>query len=195
VPSHGDRPGTITSSLELQPATGDAIGALEEQFAFAAGEREVTIDASITILADCGVALRMGDTEDGGFGIRLREEFRQDRGAVLMNAEGARGTENIWGKPSRWVCYSASVEGAPASVVMMDHPANLRYPTRWHARGYGLCSANPFALRDFTGEARADGSHTIPAGGRLQLRYRVVIHEGEALGVAEAERMHRAFAS
>jgi hypothetical protein len=110
--------------------------------------------------------------------MRLRDEFRQDRGAVLRNSEGLRGTENIWGKPARWVDYSAEVEGRETGVAMYDHPENLRNPGRWHARGYGLCAANPFALGDFTGDESLDGGYQIPAGGELALRYKVVIHEG-----------------
>ncbi len=174
--SHGPH-GVVRAALDLQPAQGDPIGTVELQFGFMQAGRRYEIDAMVHLLADRGTPLRFGDTEDGGFGIRLRDEFRQDQGAKLTNSEGLQGTENIWGKPAGWVDYSAMVDGEMAGVTMIDDPGNLRHPTRWHARGYGLCSANPFALSEFTGDPRADASYTIRAGEELRLRYRVVMHE------------------
>ncbi|HEU0120021.1 MAG TPA: PmoA family protein [Bryobacteraceae bacterium] len=136
------------------------------------------IDASISILADQGQALTFGDTDDGGFAFRLNDQFREDRGALLRNAEGKEGTKNIWGKPARWVHYEAAVEGTRAGVAVLDHPSNLRHPTQWHARGYSLCSANPFAAKSFDKNSVTDGKFTLDAGRELQLRYRVVIHDG-----------------
>ena len=103
----------------------------------------------IAVHADQGAALNFADTEDGGFGMRLSDAFRQDRGAKLTNAQGLEGTENIWGKNSEWVDYSAFIDGRKGTAVF-DHPTNLHHPTGWHARGYSLCAANPFAAGDFT---------------------------------------------
>jgi hypothetical protein len=53
-----------------------------------------------------------------------------------------------------------------------------------------LLAANPFGLRQFTGDRRRDGTYTIPTGGSLVLRYRVLIHHGNAsqANVADAYR-------
>jgi hypothetical protein len=53
-------------------------------------------------------------------------------------------------------------------------------------RTYGLFAANPFGLKEFTGDESADGGLTLPAGESLTLRYRVVLHRGdaEAAGIA-----------
>jgi hypothetical protein len=64
-------------------------------------------------------------------------------------------------------------------VAILDHPSNLRHPTRWHARGYSLNAANPFALRSFTRNKTNNGSHTLAAGEQLRFRYMVIVHEGE----------------
>jgi hypothetical protein len=63
-------------------------------------------------------------------------------------------------------------------VAVFDHPSNLRHPTAWHARGYSLVSANPFATKSFSKGKGSDGSYTLTAGSKLTFRYRVVIHEG-----------------
>ena len=73
---------------------------------------------------------------------------------------------------------------------MFDHPSNLRHPVRWHARGYGLNAANPFALKSFTKNATADGRHTLPAGQKLVLRYRTLIYEG----APDIEALYRKYA-
>ena len=76
---------------------------------------------------------------------------------------------------------------------MLDHPSNLRHPTRWHARGYSLCAANPFALGSFTKNKSNDGSYTLPARQSLKLRYLIVVNEDE-LPPAAVERIFTRFA-
>lgn len=176
--------------LAMTPPDGKPIGHMRQQFAFADRGPLRILDAAIAIQADAGVALTFGDSDDGGFAFRLSELFREDRGAKLHNSEGLAGTKNIWGKPARWVDFSAIVDGAPAGVVMFDHRSNLRHPTRWHARGYGLNAANPFALKSFTKDPSADGQYTLPAGQTLRLKYRAVIYEGSP----DIERLYAEYA-
>ena len=90
-----------------------------------------------------------GDTKEGTFAIRVRPELQpkelEAKPGVkgrLVNSEGLVDGA-AWGKRARWVDYSGAVEGAMVGIVMFDHPANLRHPTWWHARDYGLCGANP----------------------------------------------------
>ena len=190
----GKESGTIEAKLGFRSADGELHGTVIQRYAFSVAAPSVRIDAELTFRADQGKNLRFGDTEDGGFAMRLADEFRQDRGALLLNAGGLSGTENIWGRQARWVDYSAVVSGQPVGVAILDHPSNLRHPSRWHARGYSLCSANPFGLSDFTADARADGSHVVPRGDSMTLSYRVVIHEGDATA-AEIEGWFGEFAA
>ena len=71
------------------------------------------------------------------------------------------------------------VLGHFVGIALFDHPTNLRYPTYWHVRDYGLMTANPFGLSFFEGEGH-DGSHVLPAGQNLTFRYRVLVHAGGA---------------
>ena len=191
-------PGPDSGALEMRfgfrAADGKLIGSLTQRYAFRQRGESIRVDAALTFAADHGQALRFGDTEDGGFAMRLADEFRQDRGAVLLNSEGLRDTENIWGQAARWVDYSATVAGRAAGVTILDHPGNPRHPSRWHARGYSLCSANPFGLRDFTGDANADGSYSVAPGESLTFRYRVIIHDGPG-ETAAIERWFREFSA
>jgi hypothetical protein len=108
----------------------------------------------------------------------------------MVNANGASGEKGIWGKRAEWVDYYGRVAGEDVGIAVFDHPRNLRAPTYWHARAYGLLAANPFGVKAFTRDRRQDGRYPIPAGGTLVLRYRVVIHHGDPLQaqIAEAYR-------
>ena len=186
--------GTLKLDLGLQAPKKTLLGSLHQHYAFSQSGSNVIIETALSIRADQGVALTMGDTEDGGFAFRLADAFRQDQGALLINSDGLQDTENIWGKRARWIDYSAILDGTKASVAVFDHPSNLRYPSGWHARGYGLASANPFAARSFSVNKARDGSYTIPEGEAVNLRYRAVIHEGD-LTVDDIEKLFRDFAS
>lgn len=151
------------------------------------------IDSRIAVKADRGVPLKFGDSDDGGFGFRLATEFREDRSAELMNSDLLTGTGEIWGKPAKWVKYTAMVNGKRAGLAMFDHPSNLRHPTGWHARGYSLCSANPFAIGSFAKDKTKDISYTLAAGQTLNLRYLVVIYDGD-LAPEAADKIFARFA-
>ena len=135
----------------------------------------------------------MGDTKEGTFAIRVVKALDSPPGH-MVNASGASGEKAIWGKRSHWVDYYGRVAGEDVGLAIFDHPRNLRAPTYWHARAYGLLAANPFGLKQFTGDRRQDGTHLIPAGGSLVFRYRVFIHHGNPTqaGVAEAYRQFAA---
>ena len=62
------------------------------------------------------------------------------------------------------------------------------------ARGYGLLAANALGESEFTGDKTRDGSLTIPAGGSLRFRHRVIIHPGDAKS-AGVERLYRNWAA
>ena len=75
-------------------------------------------------------------------------------------------------------------------VAIFDDPKNLHHPTWWHARDYGLFAANPLGWHDFEPKTTAvgAGSYTIPAGGSITFRYRVLIHLGDENAAHLAER-------
>lgn len=168
----------VTGEFDLVAPGGKRIGSMEQSFRFAARGETRIVDARITVRATEEGPLKFGDTEEGAFAIRFRDEFREDRGAAITNSIGLSGTKEVWGKRAAWVDYTATVEGRLVGATIFDHPANPRHPSFWHARGYGLCAANPFGERDFMKDKTRDGSYTIPAGARAVFRYRVAIHMG-----------------
>jgi hypothetical protein len=186
--------GTLSTELGLQSEVGQRIGTLRQDYRFSTSDGAIVLDATIAIRADQGQSLRFGDTDDGGLAVRLADAFRQDHGAVLQNSEGQEDTENIWGQAARWVDYSTTVDGKRVGATMFDHPSNLRHPTRWHARGYSLYSANPFATGSFTGDKGNDGSHTVPEGETITFQYRMILYEGHK-AAEQIERLYGQYAN
>lgn len=167
----------MTLDAELVTPKQTVLGTVREVFRFARTGSSHVVDVLVSVRADRGIDLKMGDTEEGAFGLRLADEFRQERGVAMNNSAGDTGRD-IWGKRAKWVDYSSTIKGGKLGVLVMDHPSNPKHPTYWHARPYSLCSANPFGERDFEKDKSRDGSVTIPAGGKLEFRYRVIIHPG-----------------
>ena len=190
IRSGGDD-GVLQATFDLTtPAA--VIGEETQTYRFSGDERSRIVDGTFTIRATRG-PLTMGDTKEGTFAVRVVKALHPPSGR-MVNADGATGEKAIWGKRGSWVDYSGRVANEDVGVAIFDHPQNGRTPAYWHARAYGLLAANPFGLRQFTGDRRRDGTYVIPAGGSLVLRYRVVIHHGDAAqaDVADAYRQFTA---
>jgi len=184
----GSDSGKLRVTFDLVKPDGGKIAEETQAYTFSGDEQSRTVDCEFTISATEGI-VEMGDTKEGTFAIRVAKALDSPPGH-MVNSIGATGEKGIWGKQADWVDYYGNVGGEDVGIAVFDHPDNLRHPTYWHARGYGLIAANPFGLREFTHDRRADGSYSIPAGGSLTLRYRVLIHHGgyEEARLADAYR-------
>jgi hypothetical protein len=154
---------------------------LYEITALAGGARQ--IDCTVSLIASAG-ELTLGDTKEGTFAFRAAAWLSYEGdGATgkILNSEGGKD-KKVWGKQARWVSfYGQDPASDVVSVTMMDHPQNLRHPTYWHARTYGLFAANPFGLHDFQKlPDKTLGQHIIPAGQKLTQKYRVLLQKGAA---------------
>ncbi len=148
------------------------------------------LDLDLAFAAKYG-EVEFGDTKEGGLcAVRMRPEFRADgKGGAkgrLVNSEG-RTAKAAWGKRAAWVDASGPVGGRTLGVAIFDHPENLRHPTTWHARTYGLLTANPFGLSHFT-RKKENGDYTLDEGKTLRQRYRVTFHRGDEREAGVAER-------
>ncbi len=188
----GTDTGTLRATFDLVKLDGKTIAEENQAYTFRGDERSRIIDCEFTIHATHG-AVKVGDTKEGTFAIRVVKALDSPSGH-MVNSTGATGEKRIWGKRADWVDYYGNVAGEDVGIAIFDHPENFRHPTYWHARGYGLFAANPFGVREFTRDRRQDGGYTIPAGGSLNLRYRVLIHHGDyrEAQVADAYRKYTA---
>ncbi len=167
-------------------ADGKIICSDSTKWTFGIDEKLRWIDCVFSLVASEG-PLRINDTKEGTVAIRTHSDLRlkpdPKRGVqkVFGKATNSRGTTGpaIWGKSASWVLYSGTIQSQPASILMLDHPTNFRHPTTWHARDYGLGTANPFGLHDFEKMAAGAGEVTLSKGQSLTLHYRFVFFSAE----------------
>lgn len=125
--------------------------------------------------------VEFGDTKEGGMAsIRVLPTMTGNNGGRLENSYGGIGQAETWGKRAPWCDYSGMASGREVGVAIFDHPTNFRHPTYWHARDYGLMTANPFGLSFFEPESGKRGDHVVKKGDTLEFSYRIYIHVGNA---------------
>ncbi len=157
------------------------------------------IDYQVSVHASEG-ELKLGDTKEGTFAIRthpnlrLKNDPKQGVTTAVGHALNSAGQTDLqlWGQKATWVAYSGQIDQVDVTLVMMDHPTNLRFPTTWHAREYGLVAANPFGLSYFQKQPKGAGDFIIPKGGHLEFRYRLVISPG-TLTAPQIDRLFQEF--
>ena len=153
---------------------------------------EKMVDFTIHFKADQG-EVKFGDTKEGGIlSVRVATTMDVDMGlgGKIENSFGGINEDETWGKPAHWCDYSGPVRDRRVGIAIMDHPKNLRHPTGWHVRNYGLMTANCFAESFYKNDPSLDGSYIMAAGSDLIFRYRLVIHKGDAAEGRIAARYH-----
>jgi hypothetical protein len=155
-----------------------------------AGDGNRFLDYEVTIKARPDTPLVMGDSKEGTMAIRVAQwltlphKYKNQPVAGtghLLTSTGVTDGE-VWGKRADWADYYGPRNGKIYGIAIFDHPQNLRHPTWWMARDYGLFGANPFGQHYFEPEQKhpaGKGDYTIPAGGSLTLRYRFYFHTGD----------------
>jgi hypothetical protein len=153
------------------------------------------LDYTVTLIAD-PVDLVLGDTKEGTMAIRTAAQLRVAGPVAQGSVRSSEGVEGkaVWGKRARFVAYHGPLGDGHVSIGIFDHPSNLRHPTHWHARDYGLCGANPFGVHDFERKPAGTGDLRLPRGERLTLRYRFVFAQG-SLDALDADTCFRDFAA
>jgi len=120
------------------------------------------------------------------FSARVVPELSVKSGGTLINAEGKTGEKGTWGVASAWCDYSGTRDGVTEGVAILQHTDNRWFPSKWFTRDYGFFSPTPmFWLKDDRLE--------LPRGQLLTLRYRVVVHSGnaKAAGIAEIFKQYK----
>lgn len=184
----GPESGTVRATFDLLGPEQKALAEETQQYTFHGDTSSRVIDCEFVIHANHD-AVKMGDTKEGTFAIRVAPELTAPRGR-MVNSEGGEGEPQIWGKRADWVDYDGVIDGHTLGIAIFDSPKSFRHPTYWHARDYGLFAANPFGIKEFTRNPAQDGSYTIRSGQSLTFRYRVLIHEGTYKDARVAENYH-----
>ncbi len=137
-----------------------------------------------------------GDSKEGFCAFRTDGSMRlvgPTAAGHIANSEGVRDAD-CWGKRARWTSfYGPNEANQPAVITLMDHPKNLRHPSWWHARDYGLLAANPFGINEFENKKQHGiGNYLLKKGETLQVRYRLILQNGE-FNAAATENLWKEF--
>ncbi len=136
------------------------------------------IDFTITLEAMEDVVI--SKTNHSLFSARMDPDLTPVFGGEMINADGARGEKDTFGKPSPWLaCFGARDAKTTEGLAILQHPQNPGFPTPWFTRDYGFLSPTPMFWP-------ADGRDTrIAKGGNLRLCYRVLVFSGtpDAAGI------------
>lgn len=204
VAATGGEVGTIRTTDRWVAPDGRLICTDERTLRFHGEGDARFIDFEITLRALPDQPLLMGDNKDGTMAVRVAQWMtlpHKMRGVEtggaghIVTANGERD-DDAWGKRADWCDYYAPHEDDTYGIAIFDHPDNLRHPTWWMARGYGLFGANPFGQHNYQGlrDQPHIGDYEIPAGGSLTLRYRFYFHIGDT-AAADVAAHYRDYAS
>ncbi len=185
----GDAYGWIKAKDTWQDPNHKPILAEDREYQFYEGPAGARlIDVTVAFTASYGTA-KFNDTKEGGIvAFRIRPEIEATKKGVITNASGATGEAGCWGKPSPWCDYAGPIEGAGVrGIAVFDNASNLRFPTCWHVRGYGLNGASVFGLAAFTNK-KENGDYTLDEGKSLTFHYRILIHSGDVQEAKIADR-------
>lgn len=186
VQESGNDEGLLAVRLEWLDHNGDAI--LDQDMVAALlplsnGEHALEIQSTFRPAAGREV-VTLGQTNFGFLAVRVAASLSAFFGdGTLTNSEGLTGEPAIFGTPAAWVDYSGSVavgrgdqrRATSAGITYFDHPANPRFPTRWHVRSDGWMGAS------FCFDASCDVTTDEP----LTLRYLLYAHRDTAVDAAE----------
>jgi hypothetical protein len=181
-------------------------------FIFSANAEERIIDRITTLTAQKDVLFK--DAKDGFLGLRVAHElelpskdarqFIDDKGNITkiaannnsdvtgnyLTSEGKTG-DSAWSTRAKWCMLYGKLKDDTISIVIIDDPQNVGYPTYWHARGYGLFAANPLGQKIFS-NGKQEFNFSLKKGESVTFRYRIAIASGkQRSSVDEIERLSK----
>ncbi len=139
---------------------------------FVAGEDFRLMDFDVQFRPAGKEPVELGQTTFGFLAVRVAPCLTPfDGGGEIVNARGQRNEQNVHLQRAEWLDQSGPVlPDRWSGIAVLDHPANPNHPTMWHCRNDGWAGAA------FCGEK----SYMIEPAQPLQLRYRLVLHRGDA---------------
>ena len=172
----------LTAHANWKDQDGQVVLAETKRVSFGGGTDVWWMDHDITLTAP-NVAVAMGDTKEGAFGIRLNDELKEDGGSGrYINAEGLEAEKGVWGRTSDWVAIRGSVTDAgtrkDVTVAIFAPPGGVNAPPYWHARAYGLFAVNPFGRKAFDPSA-PERITRLGVGDSLRAQFRIAVYDGQ----------------
>jgi hypothetical protein len=144
------------------------------------------IDVEIELKAPGSEPVTLGKTSFGFLAARVAQSMTPfDGGGEIVNSRGDLNEQGAHLKRADWIDQSGPVRpGKWEGVAILDHPSNVNHPTVWHCRNDGWAGA----------AFDAEAPYSVDPAQPLRLRYRVVLHRGNAADGAVAQHF-QAFAA
>ena len=191
---------SVSADWYLSDGKGKHVLVEKTDFDFFARQNLRIIDRSTTLTAQ-GDTVYFKDVKDGFFAIRLARELehpsntadnfvdangivtrveKMDNTNITGNYRSSEGIEGekVWSTRGKWMNLSGRIGNEDIAVCIIDHPQNLKYPTYWHARGYGLFAANPLGAKIFS-NGKDELNLKLAPGQSVTFKYRVVVATGK----------------
>jgi len=193
----GEGKGILETTAKWKSPDNEVLLDESTHFDFMAPSPDVRIIDRTTTLTAVADEVHFYDNKEGMFAIRVARELElpsdkptelvdshgvvtrvesMDNSNITGNYHSADGVEgeDVWGTRSRWMKLSGAINGENVSLVIIDNPANVGYPTYWHARGYGLFSANPLGQKIFS-NGEKELNYSLKKGESTVFKYRLVV--------------------
>lgn len=211
----GDNQAELAVTLDWQKPDGTNLLREDTRFVFGGQGNDRFIDR-LTTLTALKEAVAFKDNKEGVLGLRLARELEHpsDKPEIFTDASGkatpvaqlnnagvtgkyrsSEGKEGdaVWGTRGRWVNLNGTIKQEPISLVMLDHPQNVGFPTYWHARGYGLFAANPLGQKALS-DGKEELNYKLAPGQSVTFRHRILIHSGSNLTDEQVNAEYQKFA-
>lgn len=203
-------------TMDWQKPDGTSLLKEETKYIFTqeGDERAIELVTKLTALDE---DVSFMDNKEGLLGIRVArelehpsdkpEKFTDANGIATdvaqMNNEGVTGLyrssegiegDSVWATRGKWVNLNGKIGEESVSLVILDNPENVGYPTYWHARGYGLFAANPLGQKEFS-KGKEVLDYKLKAGESVVFKYKVLINSGSNLSDDQVNAAFDTFAT
>ena len=149
----------------------------ERTFEISADTEVYTIDLTSRITATKW-DLTLGPTRHAYFSFRVAESIAVTSGGTVQSDAGDTGGDLITANGAHWVDYSGPVGGGNiAGLSVCPHRADHE-DLAWFVSDWGVVTTGPFRRQ----------KRDLKKGETLQLRYRVLVHDGHAEKAGVADR-------
>ena len=197
--------GSLSTKSSWQNTAGEPLLDEATVFKFSQEGNTRIVDRFTTLTALQDVSFK--DNKEGVFGVRVTRamELPAKNPAILVDAQGiptevkvldhtgvngnylsSEGLEgnDVWGTRAEWVKLYSTIDEEPVSITILDNPNNVGYPTYWHARDYGLFSANPLGQEVFS-KGKEALNFALESGASVTFHYRMLVHNGSVLNAED----------
>jgi len=178
----GGKSGTISAIYDWIGGNGKPVLKERRTMVFLPGAKEYSVDCTMRLTA-VDTTVTFGDTKEGMFAVRVAPFLKEKDGTgKYLSSRGGKSAKDIWGRRTEWVRLEGTTGGSVAGIVIMNHPESVNFPTFWHARDYGLFSANPLGQSVFqkgTGMENPEPYNlTLKPGESALFRFRMTVYDG-----------------